>query len=90
MLPLTFFVQFMLLSAKNTLVLFTLDCKAYAGIVGLVLIELIVLAGQDRIQDNTGQSADCQSGQADGDLADMDSTRIRAAMITLRLLVKST
>ena len=45
----------MLLSAKNTLVLFTLDCEAYAGIVGLILIKLVVLAGQDSVQDNTGQ-----------------------------------
>ena len=42
----------MLLSAKNTLVLFTLDCEAYAGIVGLILIELVVLAGQDSVQDD--------------------------------------
>ena len=41
--------------SKNTLVLFTLDCEAYAGIVGLILIELVVLAGQDSVQDNTGQ-----------------------------------
>ena len=51
----------MLLSAKNTLVLFTLDCEAYAGIVGLILIKLVVLAGQDSVQDNAGQRADCQS-----------------------------
>jgi hypothetical protein len=57
----------MLLSAKNTLVLFTLDCEAYAGIVGLILIKLVVLAGQDSVQDNAGQRTYCQSGQADGD-----------------------
>ena len=62
----------MLLSAKNTLVLFTLDCEAYAGIVGLILIKLVVLAGQDSVQDNAGQRADCQSGQADGDLSDVE------------------
>ena len=62
----------MLLSAKNTLVLFTLDCEAYAGIVGLILIKLVVLAGQDSVQDNAGQRADCQSGQADGDLTDVE------------------
>ena len=62
----------MLLSAKNTLVLFTLDCEAYAGIVGLILIKLVVLAGQDSVQDNTGQRADCQSGQADGNLTDVE------------------
>ncbi len=72
MLSLTFFAQFMLLSAKNTLVLFTLDCEAYAGIVGLILIELVVLAGQDSVQDNAGQRADCQSGQADGNLTDVE------------------
>ena len=43
--------------------------KAYAGVIGLVLIELVVLAGQYCIQDNTGQRTYCQSGQADGDLA---------------------
>ena len=62
----------MLLSAKNTLVLFTLDCEAYAGIVGLILIELVVLAGQDSVKDNAGQRDDCQTGQADGDLTDVE------------------
>ena len=61
-LPLTFFVQFMLFSAKNVLVLLTLYCEAYAGVIRLVLIELVVLAGQYCIQDNTGQCTDCQSG----------------------------
>ena len=71
-LPLTFFVQFMLFSAKNVLVLLTLYCEAYAGVIRLVLIELVVLAGQYCIQDNTGQCTDCQSGQADGDLSDVE------------------
>ena len=58
--------------SKNVLVLLTLYREAYAGVIGLVLIELVVLAGQYCIQDNTGQRTYCQSGQADGDLADVE------------------
>ena len=66
--------------SKNVLVLLTLYREAYAGVIGLVLIELVVLAGQYCIQDNTGQRTYCQSGQADGDLADVecDSACIKA------------
>ena len=58
--------------SKNVLVLLTLYREAYAGVIGLVLIELVVLTGQYCIQDNTGQRTYCQSGQADGDLADVE------------------
>ncbi len=62
--------------SKNVLVLLTLYREAYAGVIGLVLIELVVLAGQYCIQDNTGQRTYCQSGQSDGDLGDhYDSLR---------------
>lgn len=66
---------------QNVLVLLTLYCEAYAGVIRLVLIELIILTGQYCIQDNTGQRTYCQSGQADGDLADVECDSACCAVI---------
>ena len=70
------------------------------GGVGIgALAEVEVVAGQDGVEDDTGDGGNGQGGQGDGGTAHLEGqaageaqpqTRMTAAMIRLRLLVKST
>ena len=41
----------------------------------MILAELVVVAGQDRVQNDAHDSADCQTGQGDSNIADDELQR---------------